>query len=209
MAVAEIVSVPLGYVSTARAWRLIFDEMFPDEMQGAWEDRDAASREQFKKQTAECSALVLKALTGGDLVALIDQSAERKIVPGPRWALQGASASLITGLLLTEDAQLTPCFIDGRAFETWRAFVSLEISEARSKQTALDEDRCRKFLVEIMKKQARPHENRNWYMKACQGTYAVSEKGFLRAWALAIKETEAVGWSKAGRKSKRRIDTAV
>lgn len=75
--------------------------------------------------------------------------------------------------------------------------------------TAAAETKTRAWLTEQMRQSpdAPPDGPRDTYLSNAQQKFAVSERAFLRAWGVAIAETGAHGWSKAGRKSSRRTDT--
>jgi len=73
-----------------------------------------------------------------------------------------------------------------------------------AKRTAAAETRCQDYLVtEMNRSPNRAPKPRSEFLTDCQARFpGVSERGFGRAWANAIKLTGAVGWSKAGRRRK-------
>jgi hypothetical protein len=73
-----------------------------------------------------------------------------------------------------------------------------------AKRTAAAETRCQEHLVTEMKRSLDRAPNPKRYFRAnCQARFlGVTERGFERAWAKAIKRTGAVGWRKAGRPRK-------
>ena len=73
-----------------------------------------------------------------------------------------------------------------------------------AKQTAAAEARCRQYLVTQMKQSLyRAPKPKSDFLADCQARIpGLSERGFERAWADAMRLTGAVGWSKAGRRRK-------
>jgi len=73
-----------------------------------------------------------------------------------------------------------------------------------AKQTAAGEARCRQYLVTQMKQSLyRAPKPKSDFLADCQARIpGLSERGFERAWADAMRLTGAVGWSKAGRRRK-------
>ena len=73
-----------------------------------------------------------------------------------------------------------------------------------AKQTAAAAMRCQEYLrTEMTRSPTRAPKPRSKFLTDCQARFpGVSERGFGRAWATAIKLTGAVGWSKAGRRRK-------
>ena len=73
-----------------------------------------------------------------------------------------------------------------------------------AKRTAAAETRCQEHLVTEMKRSLdRAPKSKADFLAECQARFrGLSERGFERAWAKAIKRSGAVGWSKAGRRRK-------
>ena len=73
-----------------------------------------------------------------------------------------------------------------------------------AKQTAAATTRCREYLRTEMKKHPnQAPKSKSAMLKCCQARFrGLSERGFNRAWADAIRQAGAVGWSKAGRPRK-------
>ena len=73
-----------------------------------------------------------------------------------------------------------------------------------AKRTAAAETRCQEYLITEMKRSLdrAPKPKPDFYAD-CQARFpGLSERGFERARASAIKQTGAVGWGKAGRRPK-------
>ena len=95
-------------------------------------------------------------------------------------------------------------------FSKLRDSLSGENHRIRSKPTSSGaEKKCERWLVELMKGGKSPEMPKADYLKAAKKNFAVSHRGFDRAWDTAIKETGNSDWSKPGRKSSRRIDTPI
>jgi hypothetical protein len=73
-----------------------------------------------------------------------------------------------------------------------------------AKRTAAAQTRCQEYLVtEMSRSPARAPKPKRELLAECLAHFqGLSERGFERAWANAIKRTGAVGWSKAGRRRK-------
>jgi hypothetical protein len=73
-----------------------------------------------------------------------------------------------------------------------------------AKQTAAAAARCQGYLLTEMKRSPnRAPKSKSDVLKDCQARFpGLSERGFDRAWANAIRLTGAIGWSKAGRRRK-------
>ena len=75
---------------------------------------------------------------------------------------------------------------------------------AAAKQTTAAEARCQKYLITEMKLSPdRAPKSKPDMLKDCQARFqGLSERGFERARANAIRLTGAVGWGKVGRRRK-------
>jgi hypothetical protein len=73
-----------------------------------------------------------------------------------------------------------------------------------AKRTAAAQTRCQEYLVtEMNRSPDRAPKLKRELLADCLAHFqGLSERGFERAWANAIKVTGAVGWSKAGRRRK-------
>jgi hypothetical protein len=72
-----------------------------------------------------------------------------------------------------------------------------------AKQTAAAAARCRQYLVTQMNASDRAPKPKRDFLADCQARFpGLSQRGFERAWADAIRLTGAVGWRKAGRRRK-------
>jgi hypothetical protein len=73
-----------------------------------------------------------------------------------------------------------------------------------AQRTAAAATRCQEHLVTEMKRATdRAPKSKADFLTDCQVRFpGLSERGFERAWANAIKQTGAVGWGKAGRRRK-------
>lgn len=73
-----------------------------------------------------------------------------------------------------------------------------------AKRTAAAAMRCQEYLLTEMERSLdRAPKPKPEFLADCQARFrGLSERGFERAWANAIKLTGAVGWSKAGRRRK-------
>jgi hypothetical protein len=73
-----------------------------------------------------------------------------------------------------------------------------------AKQTLAAETRCREYLITQMERSLdRAPKPKSDFLVDCQARFpGLSERGFDRAWADAVKLTGAVGWSKGGRRRK-------
>jgi hypothetical protein len=73
-----------------------------------------------------------------------------------------------------------------------------------AKRTAAVQTRCQEYLVtEMNRSPGRAPKPKRELLADCLAHFqGLSERGFERAWANAIKLTGAVGWSKAGRRRK-------
>jgi hypothetical protein len=73
-----------------------------------------------------------------------------------------------------------------------------------AKRAVAAETRCQECLVtEMMRSPDRAPKSKADFLADCQARFpGLSERGFERAWADAIKRTGAVSWSKAGRRRK-------
>jgi uncharacterized short protein YbdD (DUF466 family) len=72
-----------------------------------------------------------------------------------------------------------------------------------ARPTVVAATRCRNYLVAEMRRLPdRAPKPKAEFFRDCQARFAVSERGFERAWAYAITETGAVGWKQPGRRRK-------
>jgi hypothetical protein len=73
-----------------------------------------------------------------------------------------------------------------------------------AKRTAAAETRCREYLITEMERSLdRAPKPKSELLADCQARFrGLSERGFERAWANAIRLIGAFGWSKAGRRRK-------
>jgi hypothetical protein len=79
-----------------------------------------------------------------------------------------------------------------------------------SRKTVSAEASCKAWLVEAMAGDSRPTKSKLEYLgEALHKFSELSTRGFERAWSNAIAETGNANWAKPGRKSWRRIDTAI
>jgi len=73
-----------------------------------------------------------------------------------------------------------------------------------AKRTSAAQTRCREYLTTEMERSLdRAPKPKSDFLIDCQARFPdLSERGFERAWAHAVKVTGAVGWSKGGRRRK-------
>jgi hypothetical protein len=77
-------------------------------------------------------------------------------------------------------------------------------------QTAAAETRMKGWLVEQMKAAPNAPTSKPEMRKRAEAAgHVVSDRAFIRAWPIAVKEANAPAWSRPGRKSRRRIETPV
>jgi hypothetical protein len=70
----------------------------------------------------------------------------------------------------------------------------------RRNPTAVAQKRCLEYLDSEMRRCSdRSPKPKAEFLADCQTRFAVSARGFNRAWAEAIRQTGAVGWGKSGR----------
>ncbi len=74
-------------------------------------------------------------------------------------------------------------------------------AERRAKGTIKQERLCEGWLVDLMQGGTPPEMPKDDYLKEAQERFAVSQRGFVRAWANAVKESGNSDWSKPGPKS--------
>lgn len=70
----------------------------------------------------------------------------------------------------------------------------------KSQPTAAAEGKCQKWLLGLMRTGGKNKSKAKYFAEA-KDEYAVSRRGFNRAWANAVSESGNPGWSKPGRKS--------
>lgn len=70
------------------------------------------------------------------------------------------------------------------------------------RRTALAENRCQRFLVTAMRSSDRAPKPKREIRADCQARFGVSARGFERAWAEAMRLTDAAGWGRPGRPSR-------
>jgi hypothetical protein len=73
-----------------------------------------------------------------------------------------------------------------------------------AKRTAAAETRCQEYLAAEMERSLdHAPKPKSEFLVDCQARFqGLSERGFERAWSNAIRSTDAVGWSKVGRRRK-------
>ncbi len=76
-----------------------------------------------------------------------------------------------------------------------------QLAKHGTKKTANQQRLCERWLVDLMQGGKPPEMPKDDYQKKAQEGFAVSQRGFVRAWANAIKETGNLDWSKPGPKS--------
>jgi hypothetical protein len=150
-------------------------------------------------------SIVQNALMHGDLTALEfrPESGEVSPVPAASWRIDGVQnefrgnrdyRSPFKGVVFLEEAALDRLFAPH--------------AEA---QTAAGEGRLTEWLTALMRKAPNlPRAKSEVKAEAKESARLhFSGKGFDRAWAAAVKASGAHAWSKAGRKSRRQIQTAT
>jgi hypothetical protein len=76
-----------------------------------------------------------------------------------------------------------------------------------AKRTAAAEKRCQEYLInEMQRVPDRSPKPKDDFLAECKTRFpGLSERGFQRAWASAIRQTGAMGWRRAGRRRKARF----
>jgi hypothetical protein len=67
--------------------------------------------------------------------------------------------------------------------------------------TVAAEKRCQAWLVSLMAGGTRPESPKNSYRREALERFGVSARGFARAWAAAIAETQNTNWRRTGPRS--------
>ena len=138
-----------------------------------------------------------------------DYEADHKEIPHISWLSLELDPFLGEAL---DHRTYTPRYIDLYLDEhevtslktTWPALAGCmphtDSSAAVGHATVAAETRCRKWLAALMR-QGPSHESKPVYLTKAQKRFGVPERGFKRAWNLAIEETGNTDWRKPGRKS--------
>ena len=75
--------------------------------------------------------------------------------------------------------------------------------------TAVAEGGLSRWLTTMMQDKPDAPISKEKVKQLASSKFRFSKRGFERAWAKAVTESGAIRWSKAGRKSQRRIDTPI
>ena len=87
------------------------------------------------------------------------------------------------------------CEIDRRELVAALSEAGLGLGPAAGRQ-----DRCREWLVSLMKNGSKGAETKSDYLKKARAKFSVSEKDFALAWKAALRQTgDPHGWARPGR----------
>jgi hypothetical protein len=94
-------------------------------------------------------------------------------------------------------------YLDGKLYaECQLKTYDKERPTEQIKQTASQENKCEKWLIEQMKVHPVPLKAKSAYLDEAQEKFSVCIRPFNRAWTSAIKATGRLNWSNPGRKRK-------
>jgi len=120
-------------------------------------------------------------------------------LPLENWAASSATEALETGSMrffLPNDPP-TPW---SKPFRGWVLIERDGLRHQLTKPpgTVAGERNCKEWLENLMRS-GPPRKIKSEYQQEATRKFKVSIRGFARAWAMAITQTGAVGWSKPGR----------